>query len=48
MPRYRVTFEIEADDSDGAFDAINCLPTMWSNEPSDIHVMLLDEPEEEE
>jgi|TARA_R110000822_G_scaffold308574_2_gene436685 hypothetical protein len=39
MPRYRVTYEIEADDSDGAMDG-----DQWEL----IHVLLLDEPEDEE
>jgi hypothetical protein len=39
MPRYRVTYEIEADDSDGAIDG-----DRWEL----IQVLLLDEPEDEE
>ena len=41
MPWYRVCYEIEADDSDGAID-------LGPTGASDIYVKLLDEPEEEE
>ena len=40
MPRYRVTYEIEADDSD---DAMDCTDP-YTRE--DIRVLLLDDPEE--
>ena len=42
MPNYKVTFEIEADDSDGAMEMLSG----W--EAGNIHVLLLDEPEPDE
>ena len=43
MPRYRVSYEVEADDSDGAFDtAAEWVPG------GGVTVTLLDEPEPEE
>ena len=40
MPRYRVSYEVEADDSDGAFDTAPPPDTR-----SGVTVTLLDEPE---
>jgi hypothetical protein len=43
MPRYRVSYEVEADDSDGAFDTAPPPDTR-----SAVTVTLLDEPEPED
>ena len=46
MPRYRVSYEVEADDSDGAFDTA---PEWVQMGPGGgVTVTLLDEPEPED